>query len=241
MSFNTKPLLDSNKKFIYFTGKVAKHILSKKNNTIIGVNINDLKVLDKFYREEGQQFINKLQNKNVTLYNKEVPRPYLVLFAPKSVNKSLNNIEKYPVGTYIKFKVEQGYKTDKKNEIFNATDLEYFVAHPQNIEKKYGTGIFINSKFTPIDELSFKSPELIKLLDSLMDNKTVDIDNVLSLNSLINKWLSKGIELQKKEEYEIERKQLESIKKDEIKKTSEALVKALQSVKSIYVETIQQS
>jgi hypothetical protein len=243
MSFNTKPLLDSNKEFIYFTGKIAKHILSKKNNAIIGVNINDLKVLDKFYREEGQQFFNKLQNKNLTLYKKEVPRPYLVLFAPKAINKSLNNIEKYPVGTYIKFKVEQGYKTDKdkKNEIFNATDIEYFVAHPQNIEKKYGTGIFINSKFTPIDELSFKSPELIKLLDSLMDNKTVDIDNILSLNSLINKWLSKGIELQKKQEYEIEIKQLESIKKDEIKKTSEALVKALQSVKSIYVDTIQQS
>tara|TARA_B100001093_G_C26751441_1_gene981336 strand:+ start:530 stop:1258 length:729 start_codon:yes stop_codon:yes gene_type:complete len=241
MSFKTKPILDSNNEFIYFTGKISKHIFSKNNDNMIGVNINDLKVYDKFYKDECLQLIKKLQNKNVKLYKKEIPRPYLVLFAPKAVNKDLS-VNKYPIGTYVKFIVEQGHKIvkDKKDQIFNVTNLEVDTSHKKNIEKKYGTGIFINSKFTPIDELSFKSPILISLLDKVYDNNTGDIDHILNLNTLINKWLSKGIEHQKKQEYEIERKKLESKKKDEVKQTSEALVKALQSVKTIYNETISQ-
>ena len=29
MSFKTKPILDSNNEFIYFTGKISKHIFQK--------------------------------------------------------------------------------------------------------------------------------------------------------------------------------------------------------------------
>ena len=101
--------------------------------------------------------------------------------------------------------------------------------------------IFINSKFTSVEDLEFNSPALISLLDKIYDSKSKDVNDILSLNKLINKWLAKGIELQKKKEYEIERIKLENKKKEEVKQTSEALVKALQSVKSIYDETIQQS
>ena len=62
MSFKTKPILDSNNEFIYFTGKISKHIFSKNNDNMIGVNINDLKVYDKFYKDECLQLIKKLQN-----------------------------------------------------------------------------------------------------------------------------------------------------------------------------------
>lgn len=243
MSFNTKPLLDSQHEFIYFTGKISKHVLSKKDEKLIGVNVNDIRVLDKFYKDEFSMIVQKLQKKNVKLYKKEIPRPFLILFAPKTLNRCLENIDKYPVDTYVKFKVDMGHKKikDKKEEIINVADMELYDNHPKNIEKKYGTGIFINSKFTPVEDLEFNSPALISLLDKIYDSKSKDINDILSLNKLINKWLAKGIELQKKKEYEIERMKLENKKKEEVKQTSEALVKALQSVKSIYDETIQQS
>ena len=56
---------------------------------------------------------------------------------------------------------------------------------------------------------------------------------------LINKWLSKGIESQKRKEYEEERAQLEKIKKAEAVESSKALLKALKSVKEIYRESLQ--
>lgn len=243
MSFNTNPIVDSNSEFIYFTGKISKHVLSKQNNNIIGVNINDLKVFDNFYKEEGIVFMKSLQDKNVKLYKKKIPRPFLILFAPKSLNKNINNLENFPLDTYIKFKVERGIKKtkDKEEYIYNASDLEMYKTHNKNIEKKYGTGIFIDSKFKSINELSFKSPELINLLDKIYDTNSGDIDTILNLNTLINKWLSKGIEIQKQQEYETERKILESKKKAEVKETSDALIKALQSVKSIYGETMHQT
>ena len=41
-----------------------------------------------------------------------------------------------------------GYKKikDKKEEVINGVaDMELFDNHPKNVEKQYGTGIFINS------------------------------------------------------------------------------------------------
>ena len=55
----------------------------------------------------------------------------------------------------------------------------------------------------------------------------------------LNKWLSKGIESQKKREYEEERARLEKIKKAEAVESSKALLKALNSVKTIYRESLQ--
>ena len=63
MSFNTKPLLDSQHEFIYFTGKISKHVLSKKDEKLIGVNVNDIRVLDKFYKDEFNMIVQKLQKK----------------------------------------------------------------------------------------------------------------------------------------------------------------------------------
>ena len=243
MTFNTKPLLDSQHEFIYFTGKISKHVVSKKDEKLIGVNVNDIQVLDKFYKDEFSMIVTKLQKKNLTLYKKKIPRPFLILFAPKTLNRCLENIDKYPVNTYVKFKVDMGHKKikDKKEEIINVADMEIYDNHYRNTEKIYGTGIFINSKFTSIEDLEFNSPILISLLDKIYDLKSKDINDILNLNKLINKWLAKGIELQKGKEYEIERVKLENKKREEVKQTSEALVKALQSVKSIYDETIQQS
>tara|TARA_B100000575_G_scaffold292744_1_gene301964 strand:+ start:97 stop:831 length:735 start_codon:yes stop_codon:yes gene_type:complete len=239
MAFDTKYLLDDNKDFIYFTGKISKHIMSKKTQKLIGVNINDLVVFDKFNKNEAKDLLSKLQEENFKIAKKEIPRPYLVLFAPKVVNRSLETIDKFPVGTYIKFKISYGYHKEKKKKIYNAADLEYYKEHSKNIEKRYGTGIFINSKFTPIDQITFKSDVLIQLLDKIYDNQMVDIDNILSLNSLINNWLAKGIEVQKRKEYEEERKKLELSKKEEAEESSKALVEALQSVKAIYKESLQ--
>ena len=77
--------------------------------------------------------------KNLKLYKKEIPRPFLILFAPKTLNRCLENIDKYPVDTYVKYKVDMGYKKikDKKEEVINVADMELYNEHPKNIEKKY--------------------------------------------------------------------------------------------------------
>ncbi len=239
MTSTSNVLLDCDQEFIYFTGKISKHISSKKDNKLIGVNINDLAVHDKFHRGEGMQFIKEIQAETKKYTKKETPRPYLIVFAPKVINKSLENIEKYPVGTYVKFKVSSGFNEQKKKKYFNASDLEYCREHQSNVKERRGTGILINSHFIPLDKLTFKSAELIELLDKVYDNQTHDVNTILSLNMLINKWLSKGIESQKRKEYEEERAQLEKIKKAEAVESSKALLKALKSVKEIYRESLQ--
>ena len=238
MTSTSNILLDCNQEFIYFTGKVSKHILSKKEKKLIGVNINDLAVHDKFHKGEAQQFIKEIQTETKKYAKKDTPRPYLLVFAPKVINRSLDKIDKYPVGTYVKFKVSSGYNEQKKKKFFNASDLEYCREHQSNVNERRGTGIMVNSHFIPLDQLSFKSKPLLELLDKVYDNQTHDVDTILSLNLLINKWLSKGIESQKRKEYEEERAQLEKIKKAEAVESSKALLKALRSVKEIYKESL---
>ena len=97
----------------------------------------------------------------------------------------------------------------------------------------------VNSHFVSLDELTFKSKPLLELLDKVYDNQDYDVETILSLNHHINKWLSKGIESQKKREYEEERARLEKIKKAEAVESSKALLKALNSVKTIYRESLQ--
>ena len=155
------------------------------------------------------------------------------------INKSLENIDKFPVGTYVKFKVSSGYNKQKKKKFFNALDLEYCKEHQTNTKERRGTGIMVNSHFVSLDELTFKSKPLLDLLDKVYDNQEHDVETILSLNHLINKWLSKGIESQKKREYEEERARLEKIKKAEAVESSKALLKALNSVKTIYRESLQ--
>ena len=62
MSFNTKPLLDSQHEFIYFTGKISKHVLSKKDEKLIGVNVN-ISDADKFYKDEFNMIVQKHKKK----------------------------------------------------------------------------------------------------------------------------------------------------------------------------------
>ena len=99
----------------------------------------------------------------------------------------------------------------------------------------------INSKFIGLDKLTFKSEHLLELLDKIYDNQEYDTETALSLNNLINKWLSKGIEIQKKKEYEEERAQLEKLKKAEAIESSKALLQALNSVKNIYKQSTNQA
>ena len=64
MSSTSNVLLDCEQEFIYFIGKISKHVTSKgdsKDQKIIGVNINDLKVFDKFHKGESQKFLNEIQ------------------------------------------------------------------------------------------------------------------------------------------------------------------------------------
>ena len=98
----------------------------------------------------------------------------------------------------------------------------------------------INSKFVGLDKLTFKSESLLELLDKIYDNQEYDSETALSLNNLINKWLSKGIEIQKKKEYEEERAELERLKKAEAIESSKALLQALNSVKNIYKQSTTQ-
>lgn len=239
MSSTSNVLLDCEQEFIYFTGKISKHITSKKDEKVIGTNINDLQVYDKFHKGEAKKFLSEIQEENKKISKKETPRPYLIIFAPKVINRSLENIEKFPVGTYVKFKVSSGYNEQKKKKYFNALDIEYCKDHQTNTKERRGTGIMVNSHFVSLDELTFKSKPLLDLLDKVYDNQEHDVETILSLNLLINKWLSKGIESQKKREYEEERARLEKIKKAEAVESSKALLKALNSVKTIYRESLQ--
>ena len=79
--------------------------------------------------------VQKLQKKNVKLY-KEIPRPFLILFAPKTLNRCLENIDNFAVDTYVKFKVIWAIKKikDKKEEVINAADMELFDNHPKNMK-----------------------------------------------------------------------------------------------------------
>ena len=218
MSSTSNVLLDCEQEFIYFTGKISKHVTSKgesKDQKIIGVNINDLKVFDKFHKGESKKFLNEIQTETKKYAKKDTPRPFLTIFAPKIVNKALENIDKYPVGTYVKMKVSSGFNKQKKKQYFNAIDLEYSKENSANTKERNGTGIMINSKFVGLDKLTFKSESLLELLDKIYDNQEYDSETALSLNNLINKWLSKGIEIQKKKEYEEERAELERLKKAE--------------------------
>ena len=241
MSSISNVLLDCEQEFIYFTGKISKHVTSKgdsKDQKIIGVNINDLKVFDKFHKGESKKFLNEIQIETKKYAKKDTPRPFLTIFAPKIVNKALENIDKYPVGTYVKMKVSSGFNKQKKKQYFNAIDLEYSKENSSNTKERNGTGIMINSKFVGLDKLSFKSEQLLELLDKIYDNQAHDSETALSLNNLINKWLSKGIEIQKQKEYEEERAQLEKNKKAEAIESSKALLNALNSVKSIYKQSV---
>lgn len=240
MSSTSNVLLDCEQEFIYFTGKISKHVTSKgdsKDQKIIGVNINDLKVFDKFHKGESKKFLNEIQTETKKYAKKDTPRPFLTIFAPKIVNKALEKIDKYPVGTYVKMKVSSGFNKQKKKQYFNAIDLEYSKENSANTKERNGTGIIINSKFVGLDKLTFKSDQLLELLDKIYDNQEYDSETALSLNNLINKWLSKGIEIQKKKEYEEERAQLEKNKKAEAIESSRALLQALNSVKTIYKQS----
>lgn len=241
MSFSTKYLLDQNKEFIYFTGKISKHIISKKTDKLIGANINDLVVYDKFNRNEAIDLYEKLRNEIDTTKDKkkEIPRAYLILFAPKIINTALEDINKFPIGTYVKFKISYGYNKLKNRVSYSASELEYYKEHKKNIEKRYGTGLFFDSKFIPIENIHFNSEVLIKFLDKIYEKQNVSLDNILSLNTLINSWIAKGIRVQKHKEYEEERLKLELSKKKEAEQSSEALIEALESVKNIYRGTLQ--
>jgi hypothetical protein len=244
MSSTSNVLLDCEQEFIYFTGKISKHVTSKgdsKDQKIIGVNINDLKVFDKFHKGESKIFLNEIQEETKKYTKKDTPRPFLTIFAPKIVNKALEKIDKYPIGTYVKMKVSSGFNKQKKKQYFNAIDLEYCKENIANTKERNGTGIMINSKFIGLDKLTFKSAQLLELLDKIYDNQEYDTETALSLNSLINKWLSKGIEIQKKREYEEERAQLEKLKKAEAIESSKALLQALNSVKTIYKQSTAQA
>ena len=243
MSSTSNVLLDCEQEFIYFTGKISKHVTSKgesKDQKIIGVNINDLKVFDKFHKGDSKKFLNEIQTETKKYAKKDTPRPFLTIFAPKIVNKALEQIDKYPVGTYVKMKVSSGFNKQKKKQYFNAIDLEYSKENSANTKERNGTGIMINSKFVGLDKLTFKSESLLELLDKIYDNQEYDSETALSLNNLINKWLSKGIEIQKKKEYEEERAELERLKKAEAIESSKALLQALNSVKSIYKQSTTQ-
>ena len=241
MSFSTKYLLDENKEFIYFTGKISKHVISKKTEKLIGANINDLVVYDKFNRNEAIDLYEKLRNEIDTTKDKkkEVPRPYLILFAPKIINTALEDISKFPLGTYVRFKISYGYNKSKNRVSYSASELEYFKEHKKNIEKRYGTGLFLDSKFIPIENIDFNSEVLTRFLDRIYEKQDVTIDNILSLNTLINSWIAKGIRVQKNKEYEEERLKLELSKKQEAEQSSEELIEALQSVKDIYRDTLE--
>lgn len=235
-------IMDSNHEFVYFTGKISKHILSKTDdNYLIGVNINDIRAKDIFYKDECKVITDILQTQNQKTYKKTVPRPYLVVFAPKSVNKRLQAIDKYAIGTYVQFKISKGFNTVKDKISISAHDLDISTQHASAKDKKYGTGIFVNSKFVSVNNLSFKDDDLIRLLDVIHEKNEGDVDNILIINHLINKWLAKGIESKKRKEYEEECKKLELLKKNEVKQTSDALHLALQNVKDIYKQTLSTS
>ena len=74
MSSTSNVLLDCEQEFIYFTGKISKHILSKKDEKVIGTNINDLQVYDKFHRGEGKKFLSEIQDENEKISKKETPK-----------------------------------------------------------------------------------------------------------------------------------------------------------------------
>lgn len=230
-------IIDSNGECIYFTGKISKHILSKNEKYLIGVNINDIRAKDNFYSDECKEIIDILRAENKKS-KKPIPRPYVVLFAPKSVNNRLQTMDKFSIDTYVQFKIAKGFNKEKDKISISAQDLDISEQHVLTKESKYGTGIFINSQFVSVNNLSFKDDNLIKLLDAIHDKNDGDVDNMLVISHLINKWLAKGIELKKRKEYESECKKLELLKKSEVKQTSEALESALQSVKDIYTQTI---
>ena len=138
----------------------------------------------------------------------------------------------------LKWKFLLALISKKKKQYFNAIDLEYCKENIANTKERNGTGITINSKFVGLDKLTFKSTHLLELLDKIYDNQEHDVETILGLNNLINKWLSRGIESQKKREYEEERAQLEKTKKAEAVESSKALLQALNSVKSIYKQSL---
>ena len=242
MAFQTNFMIDDNGEFIYFTGNLTKFIYSKKNNNLIGANISHIELVDKFYKNEFKEIISNLQTEYNNIYNKKIPREYLIIFAPTVHNSNIKNFENLRPNFQVKFKISTKFDKTKKRTVYNACEVEHYRKTLKDEPPKFlkqPPGIYTGKEYISTEDLNIDNPALLKLLDQISEKSS--LDSILVMNNYVKKWLSSNIQRVKKREYEIECKLLEEKKKKEYEDSSAALIEALENIESIYKQCLETS
>lgn len=242
MVYDTEFLIDDNGEFIYFIGKLNKFIYSKKNDSLIGANIASIELVDKFYKAEFKKLIDSLQNEYFSLYNKKIPREYLIVFSPVSKNPNIKNFENLNMGFPVKFKISKRFDKTKKRTMFSACDIEFYRKSIKDDPPKFIKqlpGIYTGKTYISRDDLTLNNTDLYALLDNIAQRTS--LSDILKFNDHIKYWLTKHIELIKQQEYEKECKLLEEKKKREYEQSSSALLEALDNIQNVYKDCLYMS
>ena len=144
----------------------------------------------------------KVYKTNILIFIiKRIPREYLIIFSPVSKNPNIKNFENLKLGFPVKFKVSKRFDKTKKREVFSACDIEFYRRtikdDPPTFNKQL-PGIYTGNTYISRDDLNLNSVDLLKLLDNI-SNRT-SLDDILKFNNHIKLWLSKHIQLIKKQE-----------------------------------------
>ena len=228
-------LKDSNGESIRFLGTISKKIYSKKTNKLIGININNVTITDRFYLEDYNKLINRMQKDFVKQYKRKSQRSSLILFAPKIKNYQLDNINLYDINTQVTFTVSSRYDKEKDRDMFNANDLKIHYSKETentNLVNSMNNGIICNKEYIPVEKLKLNDKKLHVLLDKIYSNS--EFEDIMEVQSLINIWISKYMKQAKKDEYEKECRKIENEKKNELEKSEKSLQKVFENIKSVY-------
>ncbi len=230
---------DSNGEPIKFIGEISKKVYSKKNNNLIGVNINNITITDNFYQEEYKNFISKMRNDFKKEYKKPIQRQHLVVFAPKIRNYELDNIDKFEIGTPVIYTVSSKIDQEKKKENFTVHNIKLYYSKETkntNLVNSMDNGIHYKKNYIPVDKLTLSDENLHNLLGVV--NLNSNFNDIVKLQSLINSWIADYMKKNKMEEYAKECKRIEELKKNELEESKNSLQKAIDNMQNVYKSCI---
>lgn len=230
---------DGNDEPIRFIGVVSKKVYSKKNESFIGVNINNVTITDNFYQEEYKRFITKMSKEFQKEYKKKISRQNLVLFAPKIRNYELDNLDRFDIGTQVIFTVSSRMDKEKNKENFTVHNLSvYYSKENKNtsLVNSMSNGIHYKKNYISVDDLRLSDERLHSILAKI--NSHSDFNDIIKLQGVINKFITEYMKKNKMAEYEKECKRIEELKKQELEQSKNSLQKAIDNMQSVYKNCI---
>lgn len=226
---------DSNGDPIKFIGVVSKYVTSKKNNNLIGININNITITDNFYQDEYKTFINTMRTEFKKEYKKTIARQNLVVFAPRIRNYELDNINDFSVGTPVIFQISNKLDKEKNKHNFTVHNVKvYYSKENKNttLVNSMDTGIHYKKNYVSVKNITLSDDRLINVLAEI--NKNSSFQDIVKLQNSMNEWIAEYMQRNKMEEYEKECKRIEEIKKQELEQSKNSLQKAIDNMQSVY-------